>query len=130
MKKADRKVIICYPSPTFGGVRCGSECHMLTQYPWGSKLPPEETSLRCILIRIRWPYVQYGQHCPETCYVLYLQEDVIQREPTRGSLSTISPHTNALRANTRRNFTTCRMGSTRAIMVWHQSVYLNGDRRA
>jgi len=33
MKKADRKVIIFYPSPVFAGVRCGCECHTLTQYP-------------------------------------------------------------------------------------------------
>jgi len=28
----------------------------------------------------------------ETCYVLYLEGDIIQREPTQGSLSTISPN--------------------------------------
>jgi len=29
IKKADRKVIIFYPSPAFGGVWCGCECHTL-----------------------------------------------------------------------------------------------------
>jgi len=92
IKKTDCKVIIFNPSLAFGGVQCSCECHTLTQYPWGSKLPPEETSSRCIWRRVHWPFLEYGRHSPETCYVLYLQIVIIRWEWTRGSLSTISPN--------------------------------------
>ena len=127
MKKTDCKVIIFYPSPTFGRVRCGCECQMLTQDPWGSKLPRAEASSRCIRIRVHWLFLDYGQYSPETCQVLYLQKEIIQRERTQCSLSTISPKIDEWRrAITWRDFTTCRMALTWAIVVRLQSVHLNG----
>jgi len=130
MKKTDCQVIIFYPSPAFGGVRCGCECHMLTQYPWGSNLPLQEASLRCIRICVHLQFLEYGQHSVETCEVLYMQKEIIQQELTRGSLSIISPNINQWRAIIWWDVTTCRMGSTRAMMVRLESVHLNGHRRA
>jgi len=84
--------------PAFGGVQCGCECVTLTwvssvpnQYRWGSISPPEESS-RFIWIRVQWPFLKSGQHTLETCPVLSLQKQIIQWEPTRGSLSTLSPN--------------------------------------
>jgi len=80
--------------PTFGGVRCGCECVMLTwvsslsnQYRWGSISPPEALA-RFIRISVQWPFLKYGQYLPETYQVLYLQNATIWREQTQGSLST------------------------------------------
>jgi len=125
MKKTDGKVIIFYPSPAFGSKQCGCECYTRTKYPWGSKLPPKASS-RCIRIRVHLPFLEYGQHSVETCQVLYLQTETIRREPTWGSLTTVSPSIVEWRASTWWDYTNCRMGSTRAIMVHLQSVHLNG----
>jgi len=118
--------------PTFGGVPCGCECVTLTwvsslsnQYHWGSISPPGASS-RFIRIRVRWPFIKYGQHWLETCQVHYLQNANIRRALTRGSLSTISPNLDEWWAITWWDFTTCRLWSTRAIMVWLQLVDLNG----
>jgi len=134
MKKAHCKVTLFYSSPAFSRVQCGCDTltwvsSLSTQYPWVSGSPPEVSS-RFIRIRVHWPSLQYGQHLPETCYVLYLQNEIIQREQTRGSLSTISPNINEWRAITGWDFTSCRLGSTRAIMDWPQSVHVNGHRWA
>jgi hypothetical protein len=127
-KKADCMVIIFYPSPAFGGVRFSCEYHTLTQNPWGCKLPPEEESSRCIGIHVHWQLLEYGQYLPETWSVLYLQADIIRRELTWGSLSTVSPNIDEWRANAWQDFSTCRMGLTRVIMVRLQSGHLNGHR--
>jgi len=122
--------------PVFSGVQCGCECVTLTwvsslsnQYHWGSISPPEALSW-FIRIHVQWPFVTYGQHSLETCQVLYLQKEIIVWEPTRGSLSTISPNIDEWRASTWWDFTTCRLGSTWAIKVWLQSEHLNGHRWA
>ena len=122
--------------PAFGGVRCGCDCvpvpwasSLSNQYRWGTISTPEASS-RFIWIHVQWPFLNHGQHLPETCQVLYLQKKLIWQEPTRGSLSTISPNINEWRAITWWDFTTCRLWSTRAIMVRLQSVHLNGYRWA
>jgi len=120
----------------FGGVRCGCECVTLTwvtslsnQYCWGSLSPPEASS-KFIRIRVHWRFLKYGRHLPETCQVLYLQKEIIRQEPTGSSLSTISPNIDEWRAITWWQFTTCRLGSTWAMMIQLQSVHLNGHRWA
>lgn len=67
MKKTDCKVNTYYPSPAFGGVWCSLRCHIVTRRPGGAKLPPDETSSRCIWVRVHWPLLEYGQHLPDTC---------------------------------------------------------------
>jgi len=122
--------------PAFGRVWCCCECVTLTwvsslsnQYRWGS-ISPAEASSKFIWIRVQWPCLECGQHSPKTCPVLNLQKDIIQREPTWGSLSTLSPNINEWGAITWWDFTTCRLGSTRAIMVRLELVHLNGHRCA
>ena len=122
--------------PHFGRVWCSCECVTLTwvsllsnQYRWGSISPPEASSW-FIRIFVQWPFLKYGQHSPETCQVRYLQKEIIQRKPNWGSVSTISQNIDEWSPNTWWNFTICRLGSTRAIMVWLQSVHLNGHRWA
>jgi len=128
INETDPKVIIFDPFPVFGGVRCACECHTGTQYPWGSKLPTEEASLRCIRIGVHWPFLEYCQHQRETCQVVHLNKEIIRRELTQGTLWTMSPNIHGWRAITRSDFTACRMGSTRAITVWIQLVHLDGYR--
>jgi hypothetical protein len=128
IKKADRKMTLVYPA--FVRVQCG--CDTLTtvsslshQYTWGSR-SPGEVLLRFIRIRVHWLFLESGQHSQQRCLVLYLQKEIIRQEPTWGSLSTTSPNIHKWRAITWGNFTSCRWGSTGAIMVWLQSVHLNG----
>jgi len=118
--------------PTFGEVRCGCECVTLTRVSslankcCRGSISPAEASSRFIQIHVQWPFLKYGQHLLETCQVLYLQKKIIQREPTGGSLSIISPNIEEWRAITWWDCTTYRMGSTWAIIVRLQSVHLNG----
>jgi len=130
MKKTDHKVIIFYPSPASGAVRCGCECHTLTQYVWGSKMPPKAASSWYIKICVDCPFLEYSQHSLETCEVFNLEKEFIQRELTRGSLSTKSSDNDAPRADIWWDYTTYRMGPTPAFMVWLQSVLLNGHQWA
>jgi len=130
MKKGDHMVTLSYLA--FGGVQCS--CDMLpwvsslsNQYTRGSKSPPEAAT-RFIRICVHWPFVEYGQHLLETCYVLYLQKEIIQRELTRHSLSTMLANIEECWAITWLDYIFCRLGSTRAITVWLQSVHLNGHR--
>jgi len=120
----------------FGKVWCGYECVTLTtvsslsnQYRWGSISPPPASS-KFIWIRVQWPCLKYGQHSPETCQVLYMQNEIISREPTGGLLWTISPTIDQWRAITWQDSPTCRLGSTRPIMIRLQSVHLNGHQWA
>jgi len=125
MMITDRKMITLYPSLVFCGVQCGCACHTLTHYAWGDKLPTEAW-LGCIRICVHWLFLEYGQHSPDTRQVLYVQQEIIQEELTRGSLTKISPNMKEWRATSYWDFTTCRMGPTWAIMVELQSVHLNG----
>jgi len=122
--------------PKFGAVWCSCECVTLSWvsslsncYRWGCISAPEALS-RFIGIRVQWPFLKYGQHSPETCQVIHLQKEIIRRELTWGSLSTISPNINEWRAITWWDVTICRLGSTRAIMVRLWSVHLNRHRWA
>jgi len=125
-KKADHEVTLFYPA--CGGMECG--CNTLTwvsshsnYYPWGFTSPPKSSST-FIRIYLHWLLVEYGQHSPETCQVPYLQQDILRREQTRGSWSTMSLHIDEWMAITWRDFTSGRLGSTRPIMVRLQSVHL------
>jgi len=133
-KKTDRKVTLFHTSPAFRRVQCGSECDMITwvtshsyQYPWGSKLPPEASS-EFIWICIHWPMHKYSQYLLETSAVSYRQKGITRGEPTRGSLSPISPDIDEWSAITLPDFTASWLGSTRGIMVRCHSVHLNGLR--
>jgi len=130
MKKAEGKVTIFYPSPTFGRVQCSCDTliwvsSLSNQSHWGSKWPPE-ASFRFIRICVHRPLFEYCHYSPESCSVLYLQKEIFRGEATRGLLSPISPNIHESRAFAWRDLTWCMMGSTRAIMVRLESVHLNG----
>jgi len=65
-------------------------------------------------------FLKDGQHSSETCWMLYLQKEIMQREPTGSSWSTISPNIDEWRAINQQDSTTCRLPSHWAIMVWLQ----------
>jgi hypothetical protein len=127
MKKADCYVTLFYL--TFGGVQCG--CDTLTwvsslsyQYSWGSKSPPE-ASVRLIQIHVHRPFLEYSQHSQEAFYIVYHEKEFIRRKPTWCSLSTMSPNIDEWRAVTWWHFTSYRLGSTQAMMIWLLSVHPN-----
>ena len=87
---------------------------------------PTEASSRCMWIGVHWPSLEYGQHSPEPVWVYYPHQERIQWELTPGSLTTLSPNIDEWWAITWQDFTTCRLGSTQGIIVWLQSVHLDG----
>jgi len=65
----------------------------------------------------QWAFLKDGQHSPETCWMVYLEKDIMWWEPTGTSQSTILPNIDEWWAITKRNSTTCWLPSPSAIIV-------------
>jgi hypothetical protein len=114
---------------TFGGVHSGCdtlcwERSIWNENPWSSKSPPEELWI-FTWIHVHSPLHEYGQYSPETCSLFHYHKVIIWQEVNQVTQSALSLAIDDWMAITWIGSTSCRVWTTRAILVWLQLVPLN-----